>query len=149
MSIILSRRVYVAGIVLALSIVLFVAGYNQESTEAYLFPVIVAFIMLVCSFLSMVREALNLCLEDYQEFPFRTQLPVLLIMVIGISMVEILGMFSTSFLVLLSVSYWYSPIEEKNKRLIRSLVFSGGFSFAMYILFAILLNVQLPRGWLF
>ena len=145
----LTRRIYIAGIVLALSLVLFVAGYNQESAEAYLFPVIVAFIMLMCSLISIVREAMNLCLEDFQEFPFRTQIPVLLIMVLGVSLVEILGMFSTTFLVLLSVSYWYSPIEENNKRLIRSLIFSGGFSLAMYLLFAVMLNVQLPRGWLF
>ena len=145
----LTRRIYIAGIVLALSLVLFVAGYNQESAEAYLFPVIVAFIMLMCSLISIVREAMNLCLEDFQEFPFRTQIPVLLIMVLGVSLVEILGMFSTTLLVLLSVSYWYSPIEENNKRLIRSLIFSGGFSLAMYLLFAVMLNVQLPRGWLF
>ena len=149
MNLFLSRRVLIAGIVLALSLLLFLSGYNQEDSEVYLFPVIIALIMLVCSFISIIREVMDLCLEDFQEFPFKRQLPVLLIMVIGVSLVELLGMFSTSFLILLSVSYWYSPIEEKNKRLIRSLIFAGGFSLAMYLLFAVLLNVQLPRGWLF
>jgi len=76
-------------------------------------------------------------------------LPVILVMILGVSILELLGMFSTTFLVLMAVSYWYSPIENKNSRLVRSVVFSGGFTLAMYLLFSVMLNVQLPAGWIF
>ena len=145
----LTRRVFVASLVLLISVSIFVAGYNQENSETYLFPMIVGLLMLVLSLLSLSREVFDLCLEDYQEFPFRRQLPVILVMVLGVSILETLGMFSTTFLVLMAVSYWYSPIEGKNSRLVRSVVFSGGFTLAMYLLFSVMLNVQLPAGWIF
>lgn len=146
---IMTRRVMVAGFVFLMSLGLFSAGYFQQNKEAYLFPIIVATVMLICSFISLMREFLDLCLEDYQSFPFIRQLPALVFMIAGVWLVEVLGMFTTTFILLLSVSYWYSPLEDNRKRLIRSLMFSGGFCIVMYLLFAVALNVQLPRGLLF
>lgn len=145
----LTRRVYIASLVLGISTAMFAAGYGHENAEAYLFPVIIASMMMILSSISLIRELFKLCIEDFQEFPFKRQLPVMLVMVAGVSLVEVLGIFSTSFLVLLTVSYWYSPIEDQKKRLIRSLTFSGGFCLAMFVLFSVMLNVQLPRGWIF
>lgn len=145
----LTRRVLVASLVLLTSVAMFSAGYGHENSEAYLFPLIIATMMMILSALSLLRELFDLCIEDFQEFPFKRQLPVILVMVAGVSLVEVLGIFSTTFIVLLSVSYWYSPIEDQKKRLIRSLMFSAGFSVAMYLLFSVMLNVQLPRGWIF
>lgn len=144
----LTRRVLVASLVLIISAAMFSAGYGQENSEAYLFPLIIAVMMMALSSVSLIRELFDLCIEDFQEFPFKRQLPVMLIMVVGINLVEVLGIFSTAFLVLLSVSYGYSPLEDQKKRLIRSLIFSGGFCIAMYVLFSVMLNVQLPRGWI-
>jgi len=149
MNILLSRRFLIASLVFLVSLAIFLAGYNQENSEAYLFPIIVGLAMAIFSLISLIREAFALCIEDFQEFPFKRQLPVIVVMVAGISLVEVLGMFSTTFLVLLIVSFWYSPIEENRKRFVRSLVFSGGFSLAMYMLFSVMLNVQLPRGLIF
>ena len=145
----LSRRVGVASLVLLLSVAMFLAGYGHENPEAYLFPLIIASIMIILSSVSLIRELFELCIEDFQEFPLKRQLPVMLVMAAGVMLVEMLGIFSTAFLVLLSVSYWYSPLEDQNKRLIRSLMFSAGFCIAMYMLFSVMLNVQLPGGWLF
>ena len=144
----MARRTLVAAMVFILSLAIFWAGYSQENSEAYLFPIIIGLSMAVFSFVSLVREAFALCIEDFQEFPFRRQLPVILLMIAGISAIEWMGMYSTSFLLLLVVSYWYSAVEDNKSRFIRSLIFSGGFCVAMYLLFTVMLNVQLPRGWL-
>ena len=149
MNYLLTRRSLVAALVFVLSLAIFSAGYYQENAEAYLFPMIIGLAMVLFSLVSLVREVFALCIEDFQQFPFKRQLPVIVVMVIGIAALELLGMYSTTFLVLLTVSYWYSPIVQKNKRLIRSLIFSGGFTIGMYLLFSLMLNVQLPRGWLF
>ena len=65
-----------------------------------------------------------------------------------LALIELLGMYSTAFLILLFVTYWYSPREGLRFRLLESVAMAAGFSLAMYVLFSVLLNVQMPRGWL-
>ena len=146
MNITFSRRLVVALIVVLTAGFIFRASYFQENSEAYLFPNIIAGSMLVLSLISLMREAFDLCVDDFQPFPFPRQLPVILIMGITVFLVEVLGIFVTSFLALTVISFWYSPEEDQQRRIIRSLVFSAGFTAFMYVLFSLMLNVQLPRG---
>ena len=67
---------------------------------------------------------------------------------VAVLLVEVLGMYSTALVVLIVVTYWYSPQEDGRRRLVSSLVFSAGFTLFMYLLFTVMLNVQLPRGML-
>ena len=146
MRISINRRLFVALLVASIVALIFRGSYFQESSEAYLFPSIVAMAMLGLALLSLFREAVDLCVDDFQAFPFVRQVPVILIMFGGVGLVEVLGMYATSFLVLFLVSYWYSPQENSRQRLIRSLAFSAGFIVFIYVLFSVMLNVQLPRG---
>jgi hypothetical protein len=141
-----SRRLFVALIVTAISGVIFYASYFQQNAEAYLFPAVIGSTMLALSLLSLAREAFDLCVDDYQPFPFTRQLPAIAIMFAALMLIETLGMFTTTFLTLGLVAYWYSPQEDGRKRFTASLLFAGGFSLFMYLLFSLLLNVQLPRG---
>ena len=61
---------------------------------------------------------------------------------------DVLDVGEYQFLMLLFVTYWYSPQENLRSRLLQSVTMAGGFSLAMYVLFSMLLNVQVPRGWL-
>ena len=140
------RRFFVALIVASVSGVIFYASYFQENKEAYLFPAVIASTMLLLSLISLAREAFDLCVDDYQPFPFTRQLPAIAMMIAAVSLVETLGMYTTSFLTLGLVAYWYSPQEDGRKRFTASLLFAGGFSLFMYLLFSLMLNVQLPRG---
>lgn len=146
MKITLNRRFLVALLVALLSGLIFKVSFFQENSEVYLFPSIVAFVMLVLSLISLVREAFDLCVDDFQPFPFVRQTPAILMMVGGVAMVEILGMYTSAFLVLLLASFWYSPQENGRRRLLQSLLFAGGFCAFMYLLFSTMLNVQVPRG---
>ena len=146
MRISINRRLFVALLVAAIAGLIFRISYFQESAEAYLFPSIVAIAMLGLALLSLFREAVDLCVDDFQAFPFVRQVPAIVMMVAGVALVEILGMYSSAFLVLFLVSYWYSPQEDGRRRLLNSLVFSVGFAGFMYLLFTVMLNVQLPRG---
>jgi len=69
-------------------------------------------------------------------------------MAAGVALIETLGMYTTAFLILLLVTFWYSPQENPRRRLLQSLTMAAGFSLTMYVLFSMLLNVQVPRGWL-
>ena len=146
MRISINRRLFVALLVAAIAGLIFRASYFQESSEAYLFPSIVAIAMLGLALLSLFREAVDLCMDDFQAFPFVRQLPAIVMMAGGVFLVEVLGMYTSAFLVLFLVSYWYSPQEDGRRRLIQSVAFSMGFAGFMYLLFTVMLNVQLPRG---
>ena len=144
--IVYSRRLFVAYVVAFLAGLVFKVSYFQDNDEAYLFPAVVASAMLLFSLISLFREAFDLCVDDYQPFPFMRQWPVILIMVLGVSLIEILGMYLTAFLILLVVTYWYSPEERGMKRMLLSLGMAAGFSVTMYVLFSVFLKVQVPRG---
>ena len=148
MSVVPSRRLFVALLMTLIAGFLFKVSYFQENGEAYLFPTVVAGVMLCLSLLSLAREAFALCVDDFQPFPFERQWPVILMMAAGVALIEILGMYSTAFLILLLVTFWYSPQENTRRRLLQSLAMAAGFSLTMYVLFSVLLNVQVPRGWL-
>jgi len=146
MRITFNRRLFVAVLVVMVAGLMFRASYFQEHAEAFLFPMIVAGAILALTLVSLVREVFDLCVEDFQAFPFARQLPAILIMIAAVTFVEILGMYASAFLALAMVSIWYSPEENNQRRLVRSLLFSVGFTGFMYVLFSLMLNVQLPRG---
>jgi hypothetical protein len=148
MRIVFGRRLVIALGVACIAAFLFQVSYFQENSEAYLFPAVVAAGMLGLSLISLAREAFDLCVDDFQPFPFERQWPVILVMGVGVALIELLGMYSTAFLILLFVTYWYSPREGLRFRLLESVAMAAGFSLAMYVLFSVLLNVQMPRGWL-
>ena len=148
MRIALGRRFLVALLVALIAGYIFEISFFQENREVYLFPAIVSFVMLVFSLISLVREAFDLCVDDFQPFPFVRQTPAILMMAGGVALVEILGMYTSAFLVLLLVSFWYSPEENGRRRLLSSLLLAGGFAAFMYLLFSVMLNVQVPRGML-
>ena len=144
----LGRRFFVALAVAMISGLIFRVSYFQENSEAYLFPSIIAAVMLALSLLSLAREAFDLCVDDFQAFPFSRQLPAILMMAAGVWLVEVLGMYTSALIVLVVVTYWSSPQEDGRRRLVGSLAFAAGFACFMYVLFTLMLNVQLPRGML-
>ena len=146
MKLVLGRRLFVALIVAAIAALVFKVSYFQENSEAYLFPAIIASVMLVLSLISLSREAFDLCVDDFQPFPFVRQLPVIAMMTVTVLLVEVLGTYTSAFLGLLAVTYWYSPETNGTRRAVRSLSFAAGFVCFMYLLFSLMLNVQLPRG---
>jgi hypothetical protein len=148
MRVVVGRRLAVAALVALLSALLFKVSYFQENSEAYLFPAVVAGAMLLFSLVSLSREAFDLCVDDFQPFPFLRQLPVIVLMVVGVLVIETLGMYATAFMMLFLVSYWYSPPGPWGRRLAFSVGLALGFSALMYGLFSVLLKVQVPRGWL-
>lgn len=148
MRIVFGRRLAVAVLVALVAGFLFKVSYFQENREAYLFPAVVAAVMLILSLLSLARDAFDLCVDDFQPFPVERQWPVIVVMLGGVMLIETLGMYTTTFLILLLVSYWYSPQGGLRRRLVQSVSMAAGFSVTMYVLFSLLLNVQVPRGFL-
>lgn len=146
MTIRFTRRLMLALLVALVAAAIFKVSYLRESIEGYTFPAVVAGTVLGLSLLSLVREAFDLCVDDYQPFPFVRQLPAIVMMVGGVMLIDVLGMYASAFLILALISYWYSPQENAPRRLLSSLALGVGFSLVMYLLFSVMLNVQTPRG---
>lgn len=145
---IVSRRSLVALVVAGISAAVFWAGYGQPNQEAYLFPIIIGGIMLLAALVLLVREVFAFGNDDFKRFNFARQLPALVIATVGILTIETVGMYSTMFVVLFAITYWYSEDRSINRKLMHSLLFSIGFSVVIYLLFSVMLNVQLPRGFI-
>lgn len=143
-----SRRFIIAAIIVAIGAVLFNISFFQENKEAYLFPSIIASTILFFSLTSLFRETFSLCADDFEPTPIIRLIPIMIIMVATVFTVEHVGMYTTSFIALFLISAWYSPQEPFSKRLVSSLLLSVGFILFMYLLFTVMLNVQVPRGFL-
>lgn len=141
-----TRRTYIAFFVLFFVGIIFYASYFQENTEAYLFPGIVAGSMLALCLLSLVREVFDLCMDDFESFPFVSQVFSLIVMITTVLLLEAVGMYACCFAALMLISIWYSPQQDTKKKYINSFLFSTGFIAGIYLLFSMLLNVQLPKG---
>lgn len=146
MNILFGRRLFVAVLVATIAAIVFKVSFFQEDSEVYLFPSIIASAMLLLSLVSLIREAFDMCVDDFQDFPFIRQIPAILIMVATVLLVEVLGIYTSAFLSLFVLTNWYSPEENRGRRLKVCTAFSLGFTAFMYVLFTVLLNVQLPRG---
>jgi len=148
-SIVNDRRFLVALLVTAVCGLMFKVSYFQQNQAAYLFPIIVSSLTLAFSITSLIREYFDLCVDDFKAFPFFEQLPGIVITIVGVSLIELIGMYSSSFLVLVAITTFYSTKGALVNRFIKSAVFSFLFLLVMYLIFNVLLNVQLPRGLMF
>ena len=148
-SIVNDRRFLVALLVAAICGLMFKVSYFQQNQAAYLFPIIVSGLTLALSITSLIREYFDLCVDDFKAFPFFEQLPGIVITIVGVSLIELIGMYSSSFFLLVAITTFYSSKGVVADRFIKSVVFSFLFLLVMYLIFNVLLNVQLPRGLVF
>jgi len=146
MSRFLTRRFFVALLVVVIAYLMFYVSYFQENKEAYLFPAIITIAVLFFSLTSLIRETYALCIDDIKSIAFLRLIPAIICMVVTVFTVEHLGMYTTTAIALFLLSAWYSPVENTAKRLISSLLLSIGFTIFMYLLFSVMLGVQTPRG---
>jgi hypothetical protein len=148
-SIVNDRRFLLALLVTAVCGLMFKVSYFQQNQAAYLFPIIISSLTLAFSITSLIREYFDLCVDDFKAFPFFEQVPGIVITIVGVSLIELIGMYSSSFLVLVAITTFYSTEGSLVNRFIKSAVFSFLFLLVMYLIFNVLLNVQLPRGLMF
>lgn len=72
--------------------------------------------------------------------------PTLLVMLGYAFLAPRLGFFISSFLAFLVIALLYSPDRLSFRRVITAVTVSGVFIAVLYVLFVILLRVQMPRG---
>ena len=139
-----------ATIVLALALVVAGLSFTQEPAGAFLFPRIISVFFVALAGWNFARAAMGLARVGggIGAGTFKNLLPGLVVMAILVFVAARgLGFYTSSTLAFLAIYSIYDPkpltsAEAWIKRLVVTLVFMT----VIYILFALLLKVQMPRG---
>lgn len=123
--------------------------WSSPDARGYEFPRMVALSMVVLSLglaVMAFKPGKLLMVADIESIPIRIIWPMLVILLGLAFLAPRLGFFSTSFLVFVVTALVFSP-EGFTLRRLGIMVFVGlCFTFTLYLLFVVLLNVHLPRA---
>jgi len=132
--------------ILFISIMLAYASFSGKQSEAYLFPKIITSVMIILSSLSLVIYFFEKT-KKITEVNLSKLSIYLISLILFIFFGEILGFYFLTIILFLIVCYFYS--EQKNfKIIIYNILITSLFMLFIYLLFSILLKVQVPRFFL-
>ena len=132
--------------ILLISIMLAYASFSGKQSEAYLFPKIITSVMIILSSLSLVVYFFDKT-KKMAEINISKLSIYLISIILFIFFGEILGFYFLTIILFLTVCYFYS--EQKNfKIIIYNILITSLFMLFIYLLFSILLKVQVPRFFL-
>lgn len=144
----MSKYMVPAGM-LAVAIALCIAGFSGSNQEAFLFPNVVAVIMVIIAAFTVLNSRKPDQKQTTQSIPWMLVMPAIIIFIAYLALAETVGFYSSSFIAFVVLVSIYMPGTLNLKRVARivmtGLIFMGG----LYCLFSLLLKVQLPRGFLF
>jgi hypothetical protein len=122
-------------------------GGSENSSEAYLFPKLITFVMIILSSFSLIFYFLNKSFS-FVEVDIKKLSIYLISLILFVFFGEIVGFYFFAILLFFINSYYYS--EDKNiKRIIQNMIVTFIFMLFIYFLFSIMLKVQVPRFFLF
>ena len=122
-------------------------GGSENSSEAYLFPKLITFVMIILSSFSLIFYFLNKSFS-VAEVDIKKLSIYLISLILFVFFGEIVGFYFFAILLFFINSYYYS--EDKNiKKIIQNTIITIIFMLFIYFLFSIMLKVQVPRFFLF
>ena len=122
-------------------------GGSENSSEAYLFPKLITFVMIILSSFSLIFYFLNKSFS-VAEVDIKKLSIYLISLILFVFFGEIVGFYFFAILLFFINSYYYS--EDKNiKKIIQNMIVTVIFMLFIYFLFSIMLKVQVPRFFLF
>ena len=121
-------------------------GGSENSSEAYLFPKLITFVMIILSSFSLIFYFLNKSFS-VAEVDIKKLSIYLISLILFVFFGEIVGFYFFAILLFFINSYYYS--EDKNiKKIIQNMIVTFIFMLFIYFLFSIMLKVQVPRFFL-
>ena len=136
--------------ILVLAIVVAWLSYTREPAGAFLFPRLIATVMLVLAIWNGARVALGLArvgdgLDVKEAIAILPGVIVMLVYVLIAA--KWLGFYVASFATFIILFSLYDPSSHlKSGTWLRRVAIAAGFMLVMYGLFSMLLKVQTPRG---
>lgn len=141
----------VASACLVVSVLLLFAGSGHEYKDAYVFPNLMAVVMIVFSVVMMITADSERISGEAPvlSVPWVKLWPAFAVFIVYMLVAQPLGFFSSSFIAFAGIGIIYSR-QERLVPAVRNCVPIGlAFLAVLYALFVLLLQVQLPRGFIF
>lgn len=121
-------------------------GGTETTSEAYLFPKLITSVMIILSSFSLVFYLMNKN-SSVANIDIKKLSVYLVSLILFIFLGETIGFYFLAILLFLINSYYYS--ENKSlKNIIQNTIITIMFMTFIYILFSIMLKVQVPRFFL-
>lgn len=121
-------------------------GGTETTTEAYLFPKLITSVMIILSSFSLIIYFLDKK-KSSSEINIQKLLVYLISLILFVFLGETIGFYFLAILLFFTNSYYYS--ESKNlKKFFQNIVITILFMTFIYLLFSVMLKVQVPRFFL-
>ncbi len=142
----LTSLIFILIISITLGYVSFTGG-TETTSEAYLFPKLITFVMIILSSFSLFFYFMNKT-SSVANIDIKKLSVYLFSLILFIFLGEIIGFYFLAILLFLINSYYYSEIKNL-KIIIQNMIITIVFMIFIYVLFSIMLKVQVPRFFLF
>lgn len=131
-----------------LGVLLFWAASGAANAQAYVFPKLLAAVMVILGIAMAVSEwgAKAARKAAALDIPWGKLWPVLMIFVIYMVAAQPLGFYFASWLAFAAIGIVYSPAESNLDSAKRCVPISLAFLLVLYAVFVVLLQVQMPKG---
>ena len=141
----LTSLIFILIISITLGYVSFTGG-TETTSEAYLFPKLITFVMIILSSFSLFFYFMNKT-SSVANIDIKKLSVYLFSLILFIFLGEIIGFYFLVILLFLINSYYYSEIKNL-KIIIQNMIITIVFMIFIYVLFSIMLKVQVPRFFL-
>ena len=141
----LTSLIFILIISITLGYVSFTGG-TETTSEAYLFPKLITFVMIILSSFSLFFYFMNKT-SSIANIDIKKLSVYLFSLILFIFLGEIIGFYFLAILLFLINSYYYSEIKNL-KIIIQNMIITIVFMIFIYVLFSIMLKVQVPRFFL-
>ena len=147
------QHIISSGIVMLVGLLVTWISFTQEPAEAFAFPRLIASFFTVLGLWNFLRAILGMAKvgEGFSAQSLRNILPGLaLILVLVFFAAKFFGFYTASFLAFLCLYSLYDPASHlEAKTWLKRFLITVCFMAVIYTLFALLLQVQTPRGIMF
>ena len=134
-------------VVWVLAAVAFCASWFVDEPEAYTFPRLVSILFLIFATANLIRSFFAESFSIDQFTRLRPLLPGMALIALYIALAEHIGFYVSAALIYWSLAFAYSE-NHNHRSALKSAVIALAVVAVLYLLFAILLKVQTPRGFL-
>ena len=125
-------------------------SFTQEPADSFLFPRVVSIAFILLATWNLARALLGLAKvgRGISIVEAKNILPGLIVMLVYVFwLAKALGFYASSTLVFLAIYTLYDAVPISSaKDWVKRIAVTAGFMGVMYLLFAMLLEVQTPRG---
>ena len=130
---------------------LYWAARGSDMPQAYLFPQMLALGMVVLGIAMMVAAFSKGAPSPapWADIPWARILPGMVVLVAFLSILQTVGFYVSSWLAFSSIGVLYAPVGKRVATVKRVVPASIAFLAVLYLVFWMLLQVQLPRGFAF